>query len=43
VREAGASNQIVHTDELSEMNKVSVFLPTYGKYKLAVYRRRGIN
>jgi hypothetical protein len=43
VREGGASNKIIHTDELNEMNKVSVFLPTYGKYKLAVYKRRGMN
>jgi len=43
VRESGASNQIIHTDELGERNKVSVFLPTYGKYKLAVYKFRGMN
>jgi len=43
VRETGASNQIIHTDRVDESNKVSVFLPTYGNYKLAVYQYRGQN
>ena len=43
VRESGASNQIIHTDELNELNRVSVFLPTSGKYKLAVYMHKGMN
>ena len=43
VGKVGASNQIIHTDQLDELNKVSVFLPTYGNYKLAVYQYRRLN
>jgi len=43
IRERGAENQCMHTDELGEMSKVSVFVPTYNKYRLAVYKYRGLN
>jgi hypothetical protein len=43
IRERGASEQCKHTDKLEKRNKVSIFLPTYNKYQLAVYQYRGTN
>ena len=43
VKEKGAEDQCMHTDVLGRMNTVSVLMPTFGKYKLAVYRYRGTN
>ena len=43
IREKGASEQCKHTDQPEKKNKISIFLPTYNKYQLAVYQFRGIN
>jgi hypothetical protein len=43
VKEKGAEDQCIHTDALGKMSTVSVLMPTFGKYKLAVYRYRGTN
>jgi len=43
VKERGAEDQCIHTDSIGKMNMLSVLMPTYAKYKLAVYRYRGLN
>ena len=43
IKERGASEQSKHTDRAEKRNKISIFLPTYNKYQLAVYQFRGIN
>ena len=36
IRERVASEQCKHTDQTEKRNKISIFLPTYDKYQLAV-------
>jgi len=43
IRERGASEQCKHTDKLEARNIISMFLPTYNTYQLAVYQYKGLN